>query len=294
MVISTHAQTFTSLFNFTTPTGVDPLSPLVQGLDGNLYGTAAGGESGIGGDGGGGTFYQITPSGTFTKLYDFCATADYCPDGSRPAGLVALGPDGSFYGTTSGDGRGLEHSTVYKMTPQGSLTTLHTFCTATNCADGSNAISGLTLAWNSNFYGISSGPNNTPFPDFDNTVFRISSSGHLTTVLTVCPNLICPADAGPSAALLQASGGSLIGPGPGGANGAGAIYKMTPSGTPSIIYSFCPDTTCHDVELGGVTGPLVQTPGGNFIGTDFYGGGGANCPFSQGCGTPSESQVGVP
>src|ERR1700675_1588999 len=75
MVISSHAQTFTSLFNFTTPSGVDPLSPLVQGLDGNLYGTAARGGTGIGGDGGGGTFYQITRSGAFTKLYDFCATA---------------------------------------------------------------------------------------------------------------------------------------------------------------------------------------------------------------------------
>jgi uncharacterized repeat protein (TIGR03803 family) len=285
MVISSHAQTFTSLFTLTTPTGVDPLSPLVQGLDGNLYGTAARGGTGIGGDGGGGTFYRITPSGTFTKLYDFCATADYCPDGSWPGGLVALGPDGSFYGVTFGDGRGLEHSTVYKMTPLGSLTTLHTFCTATNCVDGSNAISGLTLAWNGNFYGISSGPNNTPYPDFNNAVFRISPSGHLTPLLTVCPNLSCPADAGPSAALLQASGGYLIGPGPGGANGAGAIYRMTPSGTPSIIYSFCPDATCHDGELGAVTGPLVQTPSGTLVGTDFAGGDGANCPSGQSCGT---------
>jgi len=90
MVISAHAQTFTILFNLTTPTGVDPLSPLVQGLDGNFYGTAAKGGTGIGGDGGGGTFFKITPSGKFTKIYDFCATAAYCPDGSTPGGLVAL------------------------------------------------------------------------------------------------------------------------------------------------------------------------------------------------------------
>jgi uncharacterized repeat protein (TIGR03803 family) len=285
MAISSQAQTFTVLFNLTTPTGVDPLSPLVQGIDGNYYGTAAHGGTGIGGDGGGGTFFKITPSGTFTTLYDFCATASYCPDGSTPGGLVALGPDGSFYGVTLGDGRGLEYSTVYKITPLGSLTTLHVFCFVANCADGSNAISGLTLAWNGNFYGTSSGPNNTPYPDFNNTVFRISPSGQLTTLLTVCPNLSCPVDAGPSGALLQASGGYLIGVGPGGANGNGAIYRLTAAGAPSIIYSFCPDSACSNGELSFDPPAPVQTLSGNFVSTSPAGGVGANCPYSQGCGT---------
>src|SRR5579872_1170883 len=285
MVISAHAQTFTILFNLSTPTGVDPLSPLVQGLDGNFYGTAAKGGTGIGGDGGGGTFFKITPSGKFTKIYDFCASATYCPDGSTPGGLVALGADGSFYGVTLGDGRGLERSTVYKITPQGSLTTLHVFCMVANCADGSNAISGLTLAWNGNFYGTSSGPNNTPYPDFNNTVFRISPSDYLTTILTVCPNLSCPADAGPAGGLLQASGGYMIGVGPGGANGMGAIYRMTAAGAPSVIYSLCPDSACSDGELSFDPPPPVQTSDGNFVSTSPTGGAGANCPYSQGCGT---------
>jgi hypothetical protein len=84
------------------------------------------------------------------------------------------------------------------------------------------------LAWNGDFYG-------TSFPSdgssaYDNLVFKISPSGQFATLLTVCPNGLCPTNAGPSFTLLQASGGYLIGPGPGGANNVGAIYRMTPAG----------------------------------------------------------------
>ena len=105
-----------------------------------------------------------------------------------------------------------------------------------------------------------------------------------TPILTVCPNQICPTDAGPGQTLLLTSSGNLFGPGGGGgSNGAGAIYRMTPSGVPAVVASFCDDHTCH----GGYvpSGPLVLAPTGVFYGTNLVGGGGANCTSSVGCGT---------
>lgn len=60
---------------------------------------------------------------------------------------------------------------------------------------------------------------------------------------------------------------------------------MTPSGTPTVIYSFCDDSTCHDGGNGGTTTPLVEAPGGDYYATDSYGGSGADCTLAQGCGT---------
>jgi uncharacterized repeat protein (TIGR03803 family) len=276
MVISSHAQTFTKLVDLTRTTGEFPASPLVLGLDGNLYGTTS-----SAGAYGGGSFFQLTPSGTFTKLYDFCFNDNSnCPDGAEPAGSVVLAPDGSFYGTTKGSFTGGEDSTVYNITSTGVLTTLHTFCGTLSCS-GAFAGSGLTLAWNGNFYGTSNPPDGSS--DYDNLVYSMTPSGTVHTRLMVCPNQICPTNAGPSGTLLQASGGFLIGPGPGGANGVGAIYKMTPLETPAVLYSMCVDSAC----LGGASTntPLVQNLGGSLYGTNRAGGGGGHCTIGQGCGT---------
>ncbi len=276
MVTASQAQTFTVLVELSATTGTRPLSSLVQGLDGNLYGTAS-----AAGKYGRGTFFQITPSGTVTTLYDFCYKfVSTCPDGAYPMGAIALGPDGSFYGTTDGTGPAQNSfGTVYKITSAGSLTTLHTFCALPNCSDGEQPAAGLTLAQNLLFYGISGAGTNSA------RVFRIGPSGNFKTVLQDCPGQNCPTDAGPGWTLLQASGGYLVGPGPGGAFNAGAIYRMTPLGVPSIIYSFCDDLTCHEGLEGEIRGALVQTPSGLFFGTTADGGSGVNCPRSlQGCG----------
>ena len=256
---------------------MSPRSPLTQGLDGNLYGTAT-----AAGAFGGGTFFQFIPSGTVNVLYNFCLNdVPNCPDGASPSGQIALGPDGNFYGTTQGgfyeeEGNG----SVYKMTPAGSMTELYNFGDCPPC--GAFPTSGLTLARVGGFYG--SAPPDAAVPsDFDSLVFRVSLSGTFFPVLVVCPNQICPTNAGPSGTLLQSRGGTLIGPGPGGANNVGAIYKMTISGTPTVIYSFCPDSSCH---VGYQTAtPLFEATGGDLYGTNLYGGAGANCTLSQGCGT---------
>jgi uncharacterized repeat protein (TIGR03803 family) len=277
LAIASPAQTFTKLADFNLNMGANPGSPLTQGLDGNFYGTA--GNYGVYGAG---AFIKVTPSGTLSYLYEFCLDNILnCPDGAYPSGAVALGVDGDLYGTTAGN---LEAGigSIYKITPAGSLTTLTNFnsCTANVCSASPRY--GVTLARTGDFYGPSLAGPNSPAA-FDDLIFAISSSGKFNNVLIVCPDQICPVDAGPSGTLLQASDGDLVGPGPGGANGWGAIYKITPSGTPTVIYSFCDNSTCHDGE--GANSPLANNIAGDFFGTNTYGGAGANCTLSQGCGT---------
>ena len=102
-----HAQTLTTLTNFTGSNGANPLfAPLLQATDGNLYGTAS-----AGGAHGQGTVFKITPSGTLTTLYSFCAKSK-CTDGSAPYAGLIQGTDGTFYGTTGLIGWAIANSTI--------------------------------------------------------------------------------------------------------------------------------------------------------------------------------------
>jgi len=274
--VAAPAQTFTMLADLSSTTGANPQSPLTQGLDGNFYGTAS-----DYGAFGGGTFFQVTPSGV-NVLYNFCSNqSGNCPDGANPSGQIALGPDGNFHGTTEGGFYEAEgNGSVYKMTPAGSMTELYNFADCPPCV--SNPATGLTLSREGDFYGSGEADEAEPSA-FNNLVFKVSPSATFSTVLIVCPNGVCPTDAGPSGTLLLASGGNLIGPGPGGVNGEGAIYRMTPAGTPTVLYSYCTDSTCHDGYQP--TSPLVELTAGAFYGTNLYGGAGTHCTLSQGCGT---------
>src|SRR5260370_14143398 len=87
--------TFVSLLSFDGTTGAFPgLTSLVEGTDGNFYGTA-----GSGGDANYGTVFSITSAGVLTTLYSFCAQAN-CVDGSYPEAGLVQATDGNFYGTT--------------------------------------------------------------------------------------------------------------------------------------------------------------------------------------------------
>src|SRR5271163_946397 len=127
-----HAQTFTTLVEFDQSNGANPrFGTLVQGVDGNFYGsTYFGGNVNCTGNlsGGCGTIFKITPGGTLTSLYTFCVQTN-CPDGSSPNGLV-LGTDGNLYGTTylGGTNGPVYGGTLFKITPEGKLTTLYNFC----------------------------------------------------------------------------------------------------------------------------------------------------------------------
>jgi uncharacterized repeat protein (TIGR03803 family) len=144
---------------------------LIEGSDGNLYGTAAdGGSAGTSAECfyGCGTIFKISRVGEFATLYNFCSQID-CADGATPVESLVQGSDGNIYGTTIGGGNSAS-GTIFKISPQGMMTTLYDFCSQPNCADGSGPQAALIQATDGNFYGTTSsgGPGNS------GTVFRFS------------------------------------------------------------------------------------------------------------------------
>ena len=142
------AQSFITMFFFDGTNGSDPGSQPIQGPDWNLYSTTF---SGGGGTHNQGTIYGISPSGKLTAPYNVCAQAG-CPDGAGAVGLTLV-PDGNFYGETYLGGSNAA-GTIFKITPEGKLTTLYRFCTKTQRADGANPEQPLFLATGGDFYGI--------------------------------------------------------------------------------------------------------------------------------------------
>jgi uncharacterized repeat protein (TIGR03803 family) len=146
------AQTLTTLHSFDGTDGKYPVAGLVQGTDGNFYGTTEEGGANCApqeGYHGCGTVFKITPAGTLTTLHSFCSHTG-CPDGAYPNGPLVQATNGDFYGTTEGgsviapcvDSCG----TIFKITPSGTLTTLYRFCSQSGCTDGSGPLAGLVQA----------------------------------------------------------------------------------------------------------------------------------------------------
>jgi uncharacterized repeat protein (TIGR03803 family) len=106
----TPAGLLTTLYSFCSQphcadgnNGGNPAQPaLIQGTDGNLYGTTPLGGNTTSGvnTNGWGTIFQITPSGVLTTLYTFCEVSG-CPDGAEPYGSLVQDTNGNFYGTTA-------------------------------------------------------------------------------------------------------------------------------------------------------------------------------------------------
>jgi uncharacterized repeat protein (TIGR03803 family) len=255
----TPTGTLTTLYSFCSQSGCTdgafPLGGLVQAPNGYFYGTTVeGGHSGLG------TVFQITPS-TVTTLHSFSGS-----DGETPWAGLAQGADGDFYGTTANGGTN-NGGTVFKITPDGTLTTLYVFCGLASCADGQHPEAALFLGANGDFYGTTSagGANN------GGTVFQITPSGTLTTLYSFCAQSKCTDGKLPYAGLVQAVAGAFYGAtATGGAYGAGTIFKITPGGTLTTLYSFCSQSGCPDGKSPDAT--LVQGNDGNFYGTTFAGG----------------------
>ncbi len=240
---ATHAQTVTTLASFTGSNGSDPLfAPLLQGSDGNLYGTTSGG-----GAHGHGTVFKVTTGGTIKTLYSFCAKSG-CADGSAPyAGLIQA-KDGNFYGTTEAGGIN-NAGTVFKITAGGVLTALHKF----NYNDGANPYAALLQATDGNFYGTTESGG----AHILGTVFRMTLGGTLTTL----HSFNSTAGSSPEASLIQAADGTFYSTTyNGGTDGYGTAFKITPGGTVTTLHVF------NDADGRAVTAGLVQAGDGNFYG----------------------------
>jgi uncharacterized repeat protein (TIGR03803 family) len=268
--IALRAQTFTTLVSFNGTDGAGSEANLVQGTDGNLYGTTRGG-----GTNGMGTVFMMTPSGTLSTLYSFCAQSS-CADGSQPEGGLVLGSDGNFYGTTTEGGNtgcigGVGCGTVFKINSAGTLVTLHIFSGGT---DGAAPFAGLIQGSDGNFYGTTGGGGTSNL----GTVFRITSRGILTTLHSFNGS----DGASPYAAVVQGTSGGFYGTTSGaGVDDVGTVFEITSGGGFKTLYTFCSQTNCADGREP--VAPLVQAANGSLYGTTEAGGSSGAC--AGGCGT---------
>jgi uncharacterized repeat protein (TIGR03803 family) len=261
--ISSPAQ-FTTLVSFNGTNGKSSDGALVQGVDGNFYGTTVYGgfntncSAGLGC----GTVFKITPGGRLMALYSFCSQSA-CADGANPGAALVQATDGNLYGTSSGGGAYGE-GTVFRITPAGKLTTLHSF----DVTDGSFPLGALVQAANGRFYGTT-----VDGGEYDEgTVFEITAGGELTTL----HSFDGPDGLFPQAGLVQATNGRFYGTTyDGGASsncpgGCGTVFEITAAGRLTTLHSF----ELTDGYLPNSA--LVQGTNGNFYGTTSQGGANGN------------------
>ena len=252
----------TNLHSFSLSDGGSP-NLIVQGSDGNFYGTTYQGTNATGGFG---TVFRMSPTGSVTVLWAFGQHPDIDGGAANPVAGLVQGSDGNFYGTTSKGGANTD-GIVFRISPGGSLTNLHTF----NGTDGADAQWGpLVQGGDGNFYGVTSagGSNNL------GNVYRISSNGTFANLYSFSGS----DGRSPDGGLVQGTDGNFYGTASGGGpNGGGTLFRITPAGILTNLYSF----------TGGIDGgnptSLVQGSDGNFYGTTFQGGDSTHC--SGGCGT---------
>ena len=269
---------FTTLYSFCSqPNCLDGASPyggLVQGIDGNFYGTTQ-----YGGDrtcnnsiSTCGTLFRITPRGILTTLYVF-----HGPDGAFPQVGLVQARDGNLYGTTNGGGFSvcaLGCGTVFKITPAGILTTLHRFA----LTDGANPISGLVQSTGGNLFGTTySGGDLSCDPDFGcGTVFGITPSGTLMTV----HNFTGLDGSGPTNGPIQATNGLLYGTTISGGSiscyrGCGTVFSLDMGLAPFVAF----------VQAAGKVGETAQILGQGFEGTTEVSFNGTPANFNVASGT---------
>jgi uncharacterized repeat protein (TIGR03803 family) len=265
LVASVHlalsAQTLTTEITFNDANGSGP-SVLLRASDGNYYGATVGGGSGHG------TIFRLTPAGALTTIYTFTAMpglpGNAGADGGGPVALTQ-GDDGNFYGATTRGGASSDvpygGGTVFKITPAGVLTTLHSF----TMSEGYSPGGALIQASDGNFYGVTTEGGS----GFNGAVFKITPSGTLTILhgFSFEEGIAC-------SSLVESADGTLYGCTGGSGDSGGEVYKVTTTGVVSSFYSF----SASDGD--GPTG-LIQGSDGNFYGTTYFGGPVATAPFSS-------------
>ncbi len=261
-----HAQTVTSIFKFDGTNGSGPQAALAQAPNGDFYGTTGGG-----GTNQGGTVFRVTTGGTLTTLYNFCSQVG-CTDGEYPYAGLYRAADGDFYGTTEGGGA-TGYGTLFKITPSGTLRTLHSFCSQSRCTDGANPEAAPIQAANGDLYGTTLNGGTNCAPTGCGTVFKMTPSGVFTTLYSFCSATQCPDGDGPYDALVQAANGDFYGTTLWGGiydSVGGTIFKISPSGNLSTVYSFCALSGCADGEY--LNAGLAKGADGDLYGTTEKGG----------------------
>lgn len=218
------------------PDGIEPTLAPLQLSDGNLYGVDW--WAGQNNSNAGGTDWKLTTSGKITVLHTFQpGSSGKFPLGENPVISLTKGADGNLYGVTESGGSA-NAGVMYKLTPTGSFSLLHNFCTLANCEDGNGR---LILGSDGNFYGVNT-----------SEVFRMTPQGTWSLV-----HALNPSTEGAAATLIQGNDGNLYGTGSKYPE-RGTIFKVTYAGQFTLLYEFG--------QFQPITSNLVQASDGNFYG----------------------------
>ena len=244
-----------TLVDFDGANGANPYEAgLVEASDGNLYGTTSqGGTSNLG------TVFRITTNGAFTKLVDFNVS-----NGANPYASLMQASDGNLYGTTFYGGTN-DYGTVFQMTTNGTLTTLVSFkgTYSGTYSNGFYPFAGLVEAKDGNLYGTTYRGGVKGL----GTVFKVTTNGSLTTLVSFNGSNTNGNGAAPVAKLLCGADGNLYGTtAEGGTNASGTLFSLTTNGVLTTLVSFNGGNGAYP-RAG-----LVQAGEGNLYGTTFYGG----------------------
>ncbi len=231
---------FATVHNFAggSTDGSFPVAPLVQGSDGNFYGTTL--QGGV--NPGAGTVFKMTPAGVVAVLYSFAVT-DFS-DGAQPHGGLVQGLDGNFYGTTSeGGSPSGGGGTVFQITPVGTLKTLHAF--SGYPGDGAVPYDGLVQGTDGNFYGTTFNGGSQAAACNCGTIFRVAPDGTYTMLYSFTQS---PVGRNPVGGLLQGTDGNFYGTTVAGGSNTNSLCVFDSTQTCGTVYS---------VSVG--LGPFVTT-----------------------------------
>jgi len=257
----TTTGTVTILHNFddgsVTNDGLFPLSNLILGADGSLYSSTL-----SGGSANKGTLFKVS---TYTILHEF-GDGSVTNDGQASYGNLIKGSDGNFYGTTEGGGSAND-GVAYKITPSGTVTILHSFHDGSVTNDG-NEPNSLILGADGNFYATTYKGGSANYGTF----FKMTPSGSVTILHNFHDGSVASDGAYPDTGLLQSTDGNFYGATyTGGSTGAyGTAFKITPTGTETILHNFGDGSVSND-GIYGCEGLILGTDG-NFYGMSGYGG----------------------
>jgi uncharacterized repeat protein (TIGR03803 family) len=254
----------TILYSFNPGNGTDGANPegalVLDKKTGDLYGTTF-----RGGAYGSGTVFELTPSSAETVLYSF--NPGNGTDAENPYAGLVMDKKGNLYGTSGGGA--YKYGAVFEVTPSGTETVLYSF-NGGNGTDGYAPFGGLVLDRKGNLYGTTKyggGPLICGSLGCG-TVFKVTPSGDETILYRFGAR---SGDAiYPFAGLVRDKNGNLYGTTlAGGAQGNGVVFKLTPSGAETILYSFNPGNGTDGYQAYG---GLAIDKGGNLYGTTEVGG----------------------